>query len=145
MRVSAAGGPRQQVTTVDTARGEVDHFWPVALPGGGGILFTIQHRNTREASEIAVLDLKSLKHHTLVQGLTARYAASGHLVYVTATGTLLAVPFDLERQAVTGESVSLTSGVAGRAFGAVDLALSRSGTLVTSSAPSEAAPASWST
>lgn len=140
MRVAAGGGPREQVTTVDTARGEVDHFWPVALPGGRGILFTVQRGSAREASDVAVLDLKSLKYHTLVQGVTARYAASGHLVYVTAAGALLAVPFDLERLALTGEPVSLTNGVAGRAFGAVDLALSESGTLVYQLGTHQAAP-----
>ena len=140
IRVPAAGGPPVQVTTVDTAQGEVDHFWPVALPDGRGILFTIQHRNTRVASDVAVLDLATMKHHVLVQGQTARYASSGHLVYVTVSGTLLAVPFDLGRLALTGEPVSLTSGVAGRAFGAVDLALSESGTLVYQLGTQQAAP-----
>ncbi len=130
MRVGASGGRLEQVTTVDTARGEVDHFWPVALPDGRGVLFTIQRRNARQASDVAVLDLETRTYHTLVQGLTARYAPSGHLVYVTATGDLLAVPFDLTRLAVAGEPVSLTTGIAGRAFGAVDLALSQSGTLM---------------
>jgi eukaryotic-like serine/threonine-protein kinase len=130
MRVRAGGGRREQVTTVDTAKGEVDHFWPMALPNGRGILFTIQRRNVRDASDVAVLDLKTGAYHVLVQGLTARYAPSGHLVYVTSGGNLLAVPFDLGRLTVTGEPVALSSGVAARAFGAVDLALSESGTLV---------------
>ncbi|TFG47377.1 MAG: hypothetical protein E4H38_08255, partial [Gemmatimonadales bacterium] len=138
MRVSAAGSPRQQVTTVDTTSGEVDHFWPSALEGGRGVLFTIQKRSSREASDVAVLDLKTMTHHTLVQGLTARYSPTGHLVYVTGTGDLLAVPFDLARLAVTGEPFSLTSGLAGRAFGAVDLALSRSGTMVYQLGPRQA-------
>ena len=130
MRVRSAGGPREQVTTVDTAAGEGDHFWPVALPDRRGVLFTIQYRNTRQASNLAVLDLKTGKYHTLLQGVTARYAPTGHLVYVTAGGDLMAAPFDLKRLAVTGEAVALTNGVAGRPFGAVDLALSESGTLV---------------
>jgi Tol biopolymer transport system component/tRNA A-37 threonylcarbamoyl transferase component Bud32 len=130
MRVAATGGRREQVTTVDTAKGEVDHYWPVALPGGRGVLFTVQRRNSREASDVEVLDLKTLKHHSLIQALSARYAPGGHLVYVTSGGDLMAVRFDLERLAVASEPFALTSGVAGRGFGAVELALSETGTLV---------------
>ncbi len=118
------------MTTVDTAKGEVDHYWPQSLPDGRGVLFTIQKRSSRDASDVAVLDLKTGKYHTLVQGLTARYAPTGHLIYVTAAGDLMAAPFDLGKLAVTGEAVALTNGVAGRPFGAVDLALSSTGTLM---------------
>ncbi len=130
MRVRPGGGGLEQVTTVDTAKGEVDHFWPQALPGGRGILFTIQKRSTRDASDVAVLDSKTGAYHTLVRGLTARYAPTGHLVYVTETGDLMAAPFDLRKLAVTGEAFALTNGVAGRAFGSVDLTLSTTGTLM---------------
>jgi Tol biopolymer transport system component len=131
MRVRSAGGKRpEQVTTVDTAGGEVDHYWPVALPQQRGVLFTIQKRNPREASDVAVLDLETMQRHTLVQGLTARYSTSGHLLYVTAVGDLMAVPFDLGRLQVSGEPFAVTSGIARREFGAVDLTLSASGTLL---------------
>jgi len=130
MRVRSSGGTREQMTTVDTAKGEVDHYWPQALPDGRGVLFTIQKRSSREASDVAVLDLKTGQYHTLVRGLTARYAATGHLIYVTDGGDLMAAPFDLKRLAVTGEAVALTNGVAGRPFGAVDLTLSDNGTLM---------------
>ncbi|MDH4130978.1 MAG: protein kinase, partial [Gemmatimonadota bacterium] len=130
VRVAAAGGPHEQVTVVDTAQGQQDHFWPVAIPGGRGVFFTVQYRNSRQASNIAVYDQKSGTYHTLVQGLTARYAPTGHMVYVSSAGDLLAVPFDLESLQITGQPVAITPGVAGRAFGAVDLALSTSGTLI---------------
>jgi Tol biopolymer transport system component/tRNA A-37 threonylcarbamoyl transferase component Bud32 len=130
VRVAASGGPLEQVTTVDTANAEQDHFWPVAIPGGRGVLFTVQYRSARQASNIAVFDPKSKTYHTLVQGLTARYAPTGHLIYVSTSGDLLAVPFDLKRLQVTGQPVALTNRIAGRAFGAVDLALSSSGTLI---------------
>jgi len=121
----------EQVTTVDTARGEQDHFWPNALPKGRGVLFTIQSRGSNnDRSELAVLDTKTMKYHVLVQALTGRYSPSGYLVYVTAAGELLAVKFDLGRLEVTGEPFAIASGVARRSFGAVDLALSMSGTLL---------------
>ncbi len=130
VRVAATGGVLEQVTAVDTAAGEQDHYWPVAIPGGRGVFFTVQYRNTRQASNIAVYDPESGTYHKLVQGLTARYAPTGHMVYVSASGDLLTVPFDLASLEVKGPPVALTSGVAGRAFGAVDLALSTSGTLI---------------
>ncbi len=130
VRVPASGGRLEQVTAVDTANAEQDHFWPVAIPGGRGVLFTVQYRSARQASNIAVFDPKSKTYHTLVQGLTARYAPTGHLIYVSGSGDLFAVPFDLKRLQVTGQPVALTNKVAGRAFGAVDLALSTSGTLM---------------
>ncbi len=130
VRVPASGGHPEQVTTVDTAKGEQDHYWPVAIPGGRGVFFTVQYRNARQASNIAVYDPKSGSYHTLVQGLTARYAPTGHLVYVSTSGDLLAVPFDLKSLQLRGQPVALTNHVAGRAYGAVDLALSTSGTLI---------------
>jgi hypothetical protein len=80
--------------------------------------------------EIAVLDLASRRHRVLFRGIFARYAATGHLMYVTSEGTLLAVPFDQDRMEVAGEPVALGDGIGVRTGGgAVDLALSASGTL----------------
>ena len=131
VRVAAGGGKvLQQVTTVDTLKGERDHFWPSALPGGRGILFTIQKQGNDERNELAVLDPKTMKYHTLVQALTGRYSPSGHLLYVTAAGDLLAMPFSLDRLEVSGEPFAVTGSIKRRPFGAVDLALSMTGTLM---------------
>jgi serine/threonine-protein kinase len=66
----------------------------------------------------------------LFRGIFARYARTGHLVYITSEGTLMAVPFDQDRMEVTGDPVALGDGIGVRVGGgAVDLALSASGTL----------------
>ena len=82
MRIRADGGPPTQVTTVDTAANEADHVWPQALPGARGVLFTILARNARVPTRVAALDIASGEVRVLVEALTARYLASGHLLYV---------------------------------------------------------------
>ena len=64
-------------------------------------------------------------------GRDARYVETGHLVYARS-GTLLAVPFDLDRLEVTGGPVPLVEGVrdAGGTTGATHFSLSGDGTLV---------------
>jgi hypothetical protein len=49
-------------------------------------------------------------HVVLDQGVDARYVPSGHLVYVR-DGTLMAVPFDLQRLRVTGTPAAIVKGV----------------------------------
>jgi eukaryotic-like serine/threonine-protein kinase len=127
-RVPAGGGRAEIVTVVDTASGESDHIWPSALPGGRGVLFVVSRRGSR-ASDVAVFAAPGEPHRVLVRGVAGRYARSGHLVYLTADGSLMAVPFDLGRLEVTGDAVALASGVGLKAFGASDLALGDDGTL----------------
>mgnify|MGYP001590505116 FL=1 len=65
-----------------------------------------------------------------MRGLFARYARSGHLLYVTATGTLMAAAFDQDRMALTGTPVALLEGISiRRGGGGVDLTVSDNGTL----------------
>jgi serine/threonine-protein kinase len=130
MRIDPGGGTPVQVTTVDTAAGEGDHVFPVSLPDGRGVLFTILARNPREPARVAVLDLEGGTPRILFQAATARYLPSGHLLMVTADGNLLAVAFDLDHLEVRGEPFAVTNRVATRAFGAVDLAVSDDGTVI---------------
>ncbi|MEK7330295.1 MAG: hypothetical protein AAB113_05785, partial [Candidatus Eisenbacteria bacterium] len=131
VRVRPGGGAIEQVTRLDTARGETAHNYPEVLPSGKGVVFTVWHRGaTAEGHDIAVVDLRTGVHRVLVRGVYARYAASGHLVYVTSDGTLLAAPFDQDRLALTGSATALTEGVNVRAFGFVDLTVSSAGTLL---------------
>ncbi|MDA2915179.1 hypothetical protein MYX77_14730, partial [Acidobacteriia bacterium AH_259_A11_L15] len=60
---------------------------------------------------IDVLSLQTGERKTLVQGGSyGWYAPTGHLVFARA-GSILAVPFDLERLEVTGSEVPVVSNV----------------------------------
>jgi serine/threonine-protein kinase len=134
MRVPETGGPAQSIGQLDSTKGEQQHAWPDALPNGRGVIMTVSRGGPgamgSPTDEIAVLDVATGTHRALVRGIFARYARSGHLVYVTADGALMAVPFDEDRMVLTGEPVSVGEGVAVRiGGGAVDLTLAATGTL----------------
>ncbi|MBE0591745.1 MAG: PD40 domain-containing protein [Gemmatimonadales bacterium] len=138
-RVPQGGGRLERVTTIDTARAESAHGYPDVLPNGKGALFTIWRRGLAEY-EIAVVDFRTGIHRVLTRGVYARYAAPGYLVYVTATGTLLAAPFDQASLSMTGEATALAEGIGVRAQGYVDLTLSTGGTLLYSGGGVTTAP-----
>jgi serine/threonine-protein kinase len=121
-RIPVTGGPVEAVSTRDSA----------VLPNGKGVIFTVGHTSPAATGEydIAVLDLESGTHRTLMRGLYARYAASGHLVFVRADGVLLAAPFDQDRLELTGPAVPLLEDISVKQWGAVDMAISESGTLL---------------
>jgi hypothetical protein len=98
-RVPADGGSPEQVTELSAS--EVGHDWLDVLPNGKGVLFSRDIGGPSE-DEIAVVDLESGEIRTLFQGAMGRYAGSGHVVYASGDGTLLAAPFDMDRLAATG-------------------------------------------
>jgi serine/threonine-protein kinase len=137
LRVEAKPGAIPKwFTTLDTARGEVDHTWPDVLPNGKGVLFTDTFSGKNAANDtttfaIAIAEIPSGKHRVLVNDATyARYAVSGHLLYVTTNRTLMVVPFDQNSMKVSGTPVALIDGMRLGSFGAADLAVSEPGTLV---------------
>ena len=113
MRVAAAGGASQLLTTPNAKQNEVSHRWPQVLPGGNAVLFTIQltTQTTYDDSRIAILSLQTGKWRTLLEGGSyARYVPSGHIVYARA-GSLMAMPFDLRRLELSGEPVPVVEGL----------------------------------
>ena len=111
-KVSSAGGTPEPLTTLDTKAGEGTHRWPQILPEGKTVLFTSNARtNNYEDSEIVVYSMASGQRKTVQRGgFHARYLPSGHVAYVHE-GTLLAVPFDLQRLEVTGQPAAILVGV----------------------------------
>jgi serine/threonine-protein kinase len=109
MRVSAAGGRPEPLSTPDAKNGEVLHAFPEHLPGGRAVLFTIKMQG--DNGRIAVLDLKN--HTFLVVlglGLEGRYVPTGHLVYRRGR-TLFAAPFDVKRLSVIGPETPVVEGL----------------------------------
>jgi serine/threonine-protein kinase len=136
VRVEAKPGAiPKQFTTLDTANGEIDHTQPDVLPNGKGVLFTVESRGKTAVRgapfAVAVADIPSGKHHAIVNNaMYARYAASGHLLYVTTNGTLMIAPFDQNSMKTTGEPTVLDEGIRHGIAGSADLAVSEEGTLV---------------
>ncbi len=137
VRVEArAGAVPKLFTVLDTAGGEIDHMWPDVLPNGKGVLFTdafgvASGNKGKSTYAIAVADIPSGKHRVIVDNaIYARYATSGHLLYVTLNKTLMLVPFDHTSMKVTGEPTTLVEGMRLGLSGSADLAVSQAGTLV---------------
>ncbi|HEX4826032.1 MAG TPA: protein kinase [Candidatus Polarisedimenticolaceae bacterium] len=111
--VGENGGVPEALTIPDVSKGEVSHRWPAALPDGRHLLFTIKKEGITsfDQAAIALLDLETKKWKTLIEGGSyARYVPTGHIVY-TRAGAIVAVPFDLGAEKVTGSPVTIVPGV----------------------------------
>ena len=130
MRVPAAGGVPEPVSKMATE--EVTHRWPQVLPGVVGILYTAASSSTGPFDVAnAVIQPLPTGEPKVVQtnAASARYLASGHLVFVRA-GTLFAAPFDLQRLQATGAAVPFVEGLSyARDTGAAQFTFSDTGAL----------------
>ncbi len=74
------------------------------------------------------LDTRRLTGLMNVPVVEARYAA-GHLVYALGDGSLMAVPFDVRRHRVTGNPVTIATGVSLTGTGLAQFAVAPNGTV----------------
>lgn len=100
-RVRATGGLVEHAAVRDTTNGL--YWWPDPLPGGRDILVTLGRWTSPVSGfRVAVTNPATGVTRVLVSGVHGRYATSGHLLYVTAEGVLMAAPFDPKRAVMTG-------------------------------------------
>ncbi|MGE5231721.1 MAG: hypothetical protein ACM3NS_08255, partial [Deltaproteobacteria bacterium] len=130
-RMRATGGNIEPIYTIDPKKKEIATEWVHVLPGATGVLFRLRHAGQGPADfEIMAAALPHGPAHSLVRGVYALYAPTGHLLVVTADGKLVATPFDAKTLQLTGPPVALIEGIGVRVGGFnVDVALSRTGTL----------------
>ncbi len=134
-RVSDLGGTPQTLTQpADT--NELIHRWPQILPGGQAVLFTGTDLPLDfDNGSIDVLVLRTGKVKKVARGgYFGRYMPlsdhSGELVYIHQ-GTLLGLPFDLEKVEAHGTPVPLQQDLASDPFtGGGQFDFSRNGTFV---------------
>jgi Tol biopolymer transport system component len=93
-RVPARGGTPQPLTSVDAARGELQHITPYLLPAGNAVLFAVQLR--AEAPRVDIVEMASGRRRPLFEGSDPHYVSSGHVLFMRS-GALHAVPFDAGR------------------------------------------------
>jgi serine/threonine-protein kinase len=132
VRVAATPGSLPiPVTTLDTSAAEVFHRLPYPLPNKKGVLFNVYYGPISGRGEaIAVQNFATGKHTILADGRFARYSPSGHLLYVSSNGALMAAPFDQDKMKITGAPFVVGEGVRTGLVGSADLAVSNSGTLM---------------
>jgi serine/threonine-protein kinase len=111
-RVPASGGAFEVLVEPDPAQDEIGMRWPEVLPGSDTVLYTLDLADTPSIDDtyIVARSLASGATKRLVQGSVAQYVPTGHLLYLRA-GSLLAVPFDLERLDVSGSPVTVVEEV----------------------------------
>ena len=102
---------------------------PDVLPDGRGVLFSIPTGPNANQVHVVYSSPSGERRDLVPAGTAPRYAPTGHLVYAQ-TGTLYAVPFDLNTQTVTGNPVPLVQGVLQTVAGFPQYSFSDTGTLV---------------
>jgi eukaryotic-like serine/threonine-protein kinase len=109
--VSENGGALDSIVTSPTISGFAA-IHPVALPGSRGVLFTSCTLYCNK-SDVMVVDLATRKVRLLAENASrAQYSPTGHLVYVDAQGTGVAIPFDLATLTTHGAPTPIIDRVA---------------------------------
>jgi serine/threonine-protein kinase len=130
--VPAAGGAPRAVVTLDSSRDEVAQRWPLALGDGEHVLFGSFPRAGVPGAKLGVASIKTGATRLLDLAGTCPVAVmDGLLIYSSAAGQLLAVPFDEKELRVTGSPVAVVDEiVVGPGGGSAKAAASRSGSLI---------------
>jgi Tol biopolymer transport system component len=113
-KVDASGGTPTPVTTL--ANGELNHRYPSFLPDGQHLIYLAQRGAARE---LRVASLASNETTALGATNSQGHYASGHVLF-SRDGALMAQPFDLSTQEMSGDAFTVAEQVpsldSGRAF-----------------------------
>ena len=108
-RVRESGGPDETVTEV--AEGERFHIFPQPLPGGRHLLFGVWRQLNGSDAAVWSVDLETRERKLITPGTNPRYTATGHLLFGTFDGRLIAAPFNARRAELTGDAVPVAEGL----------------------------------
>ncbi|HKP27877.1 MAG TPA: protein kinase [Gemmatimonadales bacterium] len=136
MRRIAADGSRDSSIVLSSQFGA-----PELLPGGewavghlsSGQLALLSLRDTAmfAITRRGVIPLDSVKLEDLLLGASPKYVSSGHLVFGSGDGVLMALPFDVKKREIRGGPVAVVSGIRiEEGFGFAQYATTPDGTLI---------------
>ena len=149
-RVRASGGEPTRVTTLDSARGEIQHAYPVFLPDGRHFLYASVGSRTGGTLDPQGVYVGSLdgaeRVKLLLPGATQARYASGHVLFLQG-GKLMAQPFDVTRMERSGTPFPLVEQINVSTAGATGVAwafsVSEHGVLVYQTASTHASQPTW--
>jgi hypothetical protein len=127
-----AAPPKRLTTQFGTPDVLPGNEWVVGqLSSGQLALLSLRDTSLFAISRRGVIPVDSVGLSDITFGASPRWvAASGHLVYATGDGVLMALPFDVVNRRVTGQPVTLVNGVRIEdGFGYAEFGISRDGTL----------------
>jgi Tol biopolymer transport system component len=128
-RVDGSGGAIDTVLTLDLGDRYDTYTHPFVTADGRALIVTAVPPEPA-TPEVHVVDLATGTSTGSAPGTAGRVTRTGRFVFVTADGVVMAQDFDAGRLAPTGSPVPIEFGLGVRAEGTVDLALSRTGTLL---------------
>jgi eukaryotic-like serine/threonine-protein kinase len=129
--IPAAGGQPKEIFNVDFAKGERQHKYPCALPGGKAVLATVTTAEiaTFDEARIVAFVPRTGQRKVVLEGGTQPRYSSGYLLYAR-DGKILAVHFDPDRLEVQGQPFTVLEGVQmSRNTGVANFDVSASGDL----------------
>ena len=132
--VPASGGELTPLTEPEDEG--VRHIFPNRVGATGSLFFTVR---SQEASQLAWVSLAEGEVRLLDLPIDSVYTVSGHLLHTVGGaagetgGSLIAVPFDLDRMQFTGPPAQVVEGI--RSSVATSFAVSLDGTLVYDTSP----------
>jgi serine/threonine-protein kinase len=108
----APGGGAVDTLMRSAATGGLAPILPIALPGSRGLLFTACTLYCNK-SNVMVVDIASRNARLLVEDASLpQYSPTGHLLYVNARGTGMAIPFDVSSLTTSGVATPVLDRVA---------------------------------
>jgi serine/threonine-protein kinase len=139
-RVPEGGGEVERVTTrMEEGDGEQGYF--EIMPDGDHGVFSVFSNPPR----LEAFTISTGERRVLTTGMRSWVTSSGHIVFGTLDGQILAAPFDADRVELTGDPVPMVQGVGVSASQDVMFTLSDNGTLLywASASSTEGAEMIW--
>jgi serine/threonine protein kinase/sugar lactone lactonase YvrE len=138
-RIPEDGGAFGPEVLADRTIGERTLEFPEPLPGGDGMLLAVSQVTSDRPSLYLAAQRSSGKRTVLAEGAPfGRFATSGHVVYPSKMGRLMALPFDPENLEPIGEPSEVSEPGMGNP--PYEWSFSRDGTLVYASVTPEQRP-----
>ena len=133
-QVAASGGTPTPLTTLNTARGEIFHYWPQILPGGRVLYFVRSNKPEYSGAYVASLAKPGEQMQLLTTDTNALYAPGldekGYLLWLRGS-TLVAQEFEIAQLRLSGDPHPIADPVARIApSGHMQASLSATGNLL---------------